>query len=159
MKIKQFAESHNVKYESVSMYISRHKELFEGHIKIVGKCNYLDNEAIKILEKQYPPKVSYESIENKEFKEKYFESLEEINRLQSQLMQTQNQICEFRTNQILIATQKDQLKHSQDLIKQQRDDIEYLKRQCDELQARNIFDFLFRRGKKTRTPNGNHSVL
>ena len=67
LNIKQFAETHNIKYEAVSMYISRHKELFEGHIIITGKYKILDNEAIKILEKQYPPNIRYESIENKEF--------------------------------------------------------------------------------------------
>ena len=65
LNIKQFAETHNIKYEAVSMYISRHKELFEGHIIITGKYKILDNEAIKILEKQYPPNIRYESIENK----------------------------------------------------------------------------------------------
>lgn len=159
LNIKQFVESHNTKYETVCMYISRHRDLFEGHIKNIGKFKHLDNEAIKLLEKQYPPNIRCESIENKEFKEKYFESLEKINYLQSQLLQAQKQIGEFRSNQLLIENQKLQIKHSEDLINKQRDDIEYLKRQCDELQARNLFDFLFRRGKKTRTPNGNHSVL
>lgn len=145
MNIKQFAESHNIKYEAVSMYISRHRELFEGHIKEVGKFKHLDNEAIKILEKQYPPNIRYESIENKEFKEKYFESLEEINYLQKQLLQAQKQIGEFRANQLLIESQKAQLKSSDLLINQLRNDIEYLERQCISLKKRTLFDFLFRR--------------
>ena len=49
MNIKQFAESHNVKYENVSMFISRHKKMFEGHISTVGKFRYLDDKAIEIL--------------------------------------------------------------------------------------------------------------
>ena len=127
------------------MYISRHRELFEGHIKEVGKFKHLDNEAIKILEKQYPPNIRYESIENKEFKEKYFESLEEINYLQKQLLQAQKQIGEFRANQLLIESQKAQLKSSDLLINQLRNDIEYLERQCISLKKRTLFDFLFRR--------------
>lgn len=145
LNIKQFAETHNIKYEAVSMYISRHKELFEGHIIITGKYKILDNEAIKILEKQYPPNIRYESIENKEFKDKYFESLEKINNLQSQLLQAQKVIVEFRSNQLLIENQKLQIKNSEDLINKQKEDIEYLKQQCINLQKRTLFDFLFRR--------------
>ena len=141
MNIKQFAESHNIKYEAVSMYISRHRELFKGHIREVGKFKHLDNEAIKILEKQYPPNICYESIENKKFKEKYFESLEGINYLQKQLLQAQKQIGEFRANQLLIESQKAQLKSSDLLINQLRNDIEYLGQQCISLKKRTLFDF------------------
>lgn len=145
MNITQFAETHNIKYEAVSMYISRHKELFEGHIIITGKYKILDNKAIEILEKQYPPIVSHYHNEKNEFKDKYLESLEHIKYLQSQLLQAQKRIGEFRSNQLLIENQKLQIKHSEDLIKKQKEDIEYLKQQCDNLQKRTLFDFLFRR--------------
>lgn len=36
------------------MYMSRHQELFEGHTTRNGKSVELDEEAIKILEEQYP---------------------------------------------------------------------------------------------------------
>ena len=51
LNITQFAKSHNIKYENVSMFISRHKKMFEGHISTVGKFRYLDDKAIEILEK------------------------------------------------------------------------------------------------------------
>lgn len=145
MNITQFAKSHNIKYENVSMFISRHKKMFEGHISTVGKFRYLDDKAIEILEKQYPPIVSHYHNEKNEFKDKYFESLEKITILQNQLLQAQKQIGEFSSNQLLIENQKLQIKHSEYLIKKQKEDIEYLKQQCDNLQKRTLFDFLFRR--------------
>lgn len=159
MNIAQFADSHNQNSKNVAMYILRHKKLFEGHVKIIGKRKHLDDEAVRILEEYYPSTTSTKLLEREKLQEKYTKALEQIASLQAQLLQSQKQIGEFRSNQLLIENQKLQIKHSEDLINKQRDDIEYLKRQCDELQARNLFDFLFRRGKKTRTPNGNHSVL
>ena len=145
MNITQFAESHNQNPKNVTMYIFRHKKLFEGHIKEVGKNKYLDDEVIRILEKQYPSTDSTKIIENEELQKKYMKSLEQITILQNQLLQAQKQIGEFRANQLLIESQKAQLKSSDLLINQLRNDIEYLERQCISLQKRTLFDFLFRR--------------
>lgn len=65
--------------------------------------------------------------------------------MQKQLLQAQKQIGEFRANQLLIESQKAQLKSSDLLINQLRNDIEYLERQCVSLKKRTLFDFLFRR--------------
>ena len=145
MNITQFAESHNQNPKNITMYIFRHKKLFEGHIKEVGKSKYLDDEAIRILEKHYPSVSSTKTIENEELQKKYMKSLEQITILQNQLLQAQKQIGEFRSNQLLIENQKLQIKHSEDLINKQKEDIEYLKQQCINLQKRTLFDFLFRR--------------
>lgn len=159
MNITQFAESHNQNPKNVTMYIFRHKKLFEGHVREVGKFKYLDDEAIRILENHYPSVSSTKTIENEELQKKYMKSLEQITILQNQLLQAQKQIGEFRANQLLIESQKAQLKSSDLLINQLRNDIEYLKQQCANLQSRSFFDFLFRRNKKGKTLNENHSAF
>lgn len=148
MNITQFAESHNQNPKNVAMYIFRHKKLFEGHVREVGKFKYLDDEAIRILEKHYPSVSSTKTIENEELQKKYMKSLEQITILQNQLLQAQKQIGEFRANQLLIESQKAQIKSSDLLINQLRNDMEYLEQQCISLKKRTLFDFLFRRRDK-----------
>lgn len=159
MNITQFAKSHNIKYENVSMFISRHKKMFEGHISTVGKFRYLDDKAIEILEKQYPPIISHYHNEKNEFKDKYLESLEHIKCLQNELLKIQNELSDYRSKKLLIETQADKIKHFEALVKEYRNDIEYLKQQCANLQSRSFFDFLFRRNKKGKTLNENHSAF
>ena len=45
------------------MYILRHKKLFEGHVKIIGKRKHLDDEAVRILEEYYPSTTSTKLLE------------------------------------------------------------------------------------------------
>ena len=79
--------------------------------------------------------------------------------LQNELLKIQNELSDYRSKKLLIETQADKIKHFEALVKEYRNDIEYLKQQCANLQSRSFFDFLFRRNKKRETLNENHSAF
>lgn len=49
MNINEFANLHNQHHRTVSIYIKRHPELFDGHIEDFENQKILDDEAIRIL--------------------------------------------------------------------------------------------------------------
>ena len=102
MNIKEFAESHNQHHRTVSIYIKRHPELFGGHIEDCENQKILDNEAIRILEKQYPLPKPVPIMENSETQKKYINSLEQINYLQNQLLHVREQLQEFKSLKLLL---------------------------------------------------------
>lgn len=119
------------------MYIQRHRELFEGHMKKVGNFKYLDYEAIKILEKQYPmPKESdkINIIENTNIQQKYMDALEKINYLQDKIS-----ILEKSLQTKLLEE-----KEIQDTRKL-NDEIILLKEKYENLKNRSLWDIIFHR--------------
>lgn len=54
MNLSQFAQSRGLKQQTVSAYVQRHPEIFNGHISRNGKNKILDGEAISRLEEKYP---------------------------------------------------------------------------------------------------------
>lgn len=89
MTITEFANSRGVQSQTVSIYINRHEEMFSGHTKRAGKTVELDEEALEILDKQYPLPKMVEIIEDKE-------SREELIKTQKALIQTQRKMEELR---------------------------------------------------------------
>lgn len=86
MDLKEFIEGRDVKQSTVSKYIRRHPELFEGHTRLEGKQRIIDAKAYEILHKQYPFPL-LESVWSPEAKRKYdellgkYSDLQEVNRL------------------------------------------------------------------------------
>ncbi len=54
MIIVEFCKAHDVKQATVTNYITRHPEEFEGHTKKRGKAVELDDEAVRLLDIKYP---------------------------------------------------------------------------------------------------------
>lgn len=102
MNIKEFAESHNQHHRTVSIYIKRHPELFDGHVEDLENQKILDDNAIKILEKQYPLPKPVHIMENSETQKKYINSLEQINYLQNQLLHVREQLQELKSLKLLL---------------------------------------------------------
>ena len=126
MNVKEFAKIHNQQLVTVSTYIKRHKELFEGHIKKIGSNIDLDDDAIKILEVKYPLPEPIVLTPLDETHKKYIESLEQINYLQNTIINLQNKLQE--TNSIKL------------LFEKQENELEKLKEKYEKLKNRGLWD-------------------
>ena len=97
MTITEFAESHNLQSQTVSRYISRHPELFEGHTQAKGKNVILDAAAIKLLEEKYPVPKPIEIVNGIPKEQHYAALLEketEIKKLQAAIIDLQRELQE-----------------------------------------------------------------
>ena len=109
MNIKEFANTHNQQTSTVSMYIRRHKELFEGHIKKVGVNLYLDDHAVNLLEEQYSTQKPIVLADLDETQKKYIRALEQNNHLHQQIVQLQTQLQESNSIKLLVEKQDTEL--------------------------------------------------
>lgn len=126
MNIKEFSLTHNQQSGTISTYIRRHKELFDGHIEKTGSNINLDEEAIRLLELIYPLPKPIQTIENPETQKKYIRALEQINYLQNELLKLKSQLQE--SNSIKLLFQK------------QENELEELKLKYDKLKNRGFWD-------------------
>ena len=140
MNIKQFAELHNQNQRTIVMYIKRHKEIFEGHIIKIGNSKYLDNEAITILENQYPLPKPIPVIENIETQKKYVSSLEKINYLQEKILDLQKQLQESKTLKLLLEKSQEQTQKLSDEIISLKVKIESQEVEYNKLKNRNLWE-------------------
>ena len=126
MNIKEFANTHNQQTSTVSMYIRRHKELFEGHIKKVGVNLYLDDHAINLLEEQYSTQKPIVLDDLDETQKKYIRALEQNNHLHQQIVQLQTQLQESNSIKLL--------------FEKQENELEKLKEKYEKLKNRGLWD-------------------
>ena len=140
VNIKQFAELHNQNQRTIVMYIKRHKEIFEGHIIKIGNSKYLDNEAITILENQYPLPKPIPVIENIETQKKYVSSLEKINYLQDKILDLQKQLKESKTLRLLLEKSQEQTQKLSDEIISLKVKIESQEIEYNKLKNRNLWE-------------------
>ena len=91
MNLVEFCRLHNAKQNTVSMYISNHKEEFDGHIiKIAGKKGVeLDDTAYQLLEEQYPLPTKIEVVEDSYTRDQVLE-------LQKALLEEQRKVQELQ---------------------------------------------------------------
>lgn len=117
MNINEFANLHNQHHRTVSIYIKRHPELFDGHIEDCENQKILDNEAIRILEKQYPLPKPVPMVENPETQQKYINALEQINYLQNQLLHVREQLQEYKSLKLLLEEKNNENQEIKDQVK------------------------------------------
>lgn len=126
MNVKEFAKIHNQQLVTVSTYIKRHKELFEGHIKKIGSNIDLDDDAIKILEVKYPLPEPIVLTPLDETQKKYIRALEQNNHLHQQIVQLQTQLQESNSIKLL--------------FEKQENELEKLKEKYEKLKNRGLWD-------------------
>lgn len=102
MNIKEFADTHDQQIGTVVMYIRRHKDLFNDHIEKVGNNTELDDEAIRLLELQYPLPKPIQVVENTETQQKYINALEHINYLQNEMLNIQKELNKYQSLKFLL---------------------------------------------------------
>lgn len=126
MNINEFANLHNQHHRTVSIYIKRHPELFDGHIEDFENQKILDDEAIRILEKQYPLPKPVPMVENPETQQKYINALEQINYLQNQLLHVREQLQEYKSLKILLEEKSNENQEIKNQVKLLSEELVHL---------------------------------
>lgn len=97
MILSEFLKGRNVKINAVSNYISRNPELFAGHVEHKGKNTFLDDAAIRELEKKYPLAKPVEII-NGVPEEEYRQALNELAKIQKKFIRLQEDFLQVKTD-------------------------------------------------------------
>ncbi len=170
MTITEFASARNEQAQTVSIFIKRHPEQFEGHTKKVGKTVELDEVALEILEKQYPlprPVQLLNGVDPAEYQAVLKEKADAVSDLaearniiimmkdkmmekEKLLAQAEAQkiLLEDRESQLKIATEEGEKKDTEiDLqkkkIEEQNRQLEELKNENERLKNRSLFERIF----------------
>lgn len=94
MNITEFASARNEQSQTISIFIKRHPEQFEGHTRKVGKTVELDEVALEILEKQYPLPRPVQLINGVD-PEEHKAVMEELNKAQRTIIGLQSKITDY----------------------------------------------------------------
>lgn len=103
MILSDFLKGRNAKINAVSNYISRNPELFAGHVERKGKYTYLDDDAIRNLEKKYPLAKPVEVIngvpedEHRQVLAELADTQKKLIRLQEDFMQAKTDLIETKS--------------------------------------------------------------
>lgn len=135
MNITEFAKGRNIDRNAVSMYIRRHPELFEEHVKTVGKNVEIDDFAYQILDKKYPLPSPVTIIDGISFEE-HKATLEELAnmqkhviRLEEELRQQTYLVAQAEAKEILLEDRQKQLEEQKQLCKELSAEVDRLKNQ------------------------------
>lgn len=115
LNISEFLKGREVKPNTLSNYIARHPELFEGHVKREGKNTFLDDEAVRILEEKYPlakPVVIINGLsqeEERELREKLQRTQEMLVAMQNELANTKLQLAEKEKAEFLLELKEEKI--------------------------------------------------
>ncbi len=115
LNISEFLKGREVKPNTLSNYIARHPELFEGHVKREGKNTFLDDEAVRILEEKYPlakPVVIINGLsqeEERELREKLQRTQEMLVAMQNELVNTKLQLAEKEKAEFLLELKEEKI--------------------------------------------------
>lgn len=129
MKVVDFAKQRGTDPDTITRYIKRHPEPFEGHTSFDGNKMVVDDIALKLLEEKYPLPAPVEVIKDTKSQELLIIEQKKVQELQERLMTLQNQLHE---DQLLIADQRGQLLRLEDKSRENDD----LKRQVEGMTQR-----------------------
>ena len=102
MNVTSFSEQRNIKAQAVFNYISRHPELFDGHVSKEGNSTVLDEVALSVLDKKYPlpsPVTVINGVTHEDYQEKLNQLNEVLLKLEEKnniIVQLQQQLNETR---------------------------------------------------------------
>lgn len=132
MKIKDFIEGRNVEKQAINRYISRHPELFTGHTKMVGKEMDLDDEAIRILDKQYPYPEPIQIVEDTESRRQLLLAQQQIIQLQQQMIKLAEKAALVEAQTLLIEDREGKIEQLQSEIEKHENEEKNLINQVHE---------------------------
>lgn len=158
MKITEFLQGRDVERQAVTRYISRHDEIFNGHVTREGKELNLDNYAVSVLKEVYPPlkpvtvikgvaHEEYERVMNELIK-----TQKEKDELQNRLLETAEQIASANATKILLEDKEKQLEDKSKQIEKLemeqtalKSNLEKVQEQLDAEKAKSWLDKLFKK--------------
>lgn len=88
MKLVEFAKQRGVARDTITQYIRRHPELFDGHTEVKGKLLFLDAEAERLLNEKYPLYSPIELVEDVEI-------IKELSETRKALAQAERHVAEL----------------------------------------------------------------
>lgn len=103
--LADFARERGVNPGTISAYIRRHPELFDGHTEMDGKKMLLDEAALQILDEIYPVPEAVQIVENIETVKELAEARKELAAVQAQVIELQGKILSM-TERAVLADQK-----------------------------------------------------
>ncbi len=165
MNITEFASARNEQAQTISIYIKRHPELFEGHTQKVGKTVEMAEVALEILEKQYPlprPVQLLNGVDPDEHKavvdklssaQEYIIKLHEtVEQLKDKVNENEKLIAQAEAQKILLEDKNSQLEAARAEGEKKDTENDYLKKANEDLRAelerlknRSFLDRLFNR--------------
>ena len=109
--LKDYAKEHNISYEAVRRSVNRYKEELEGHIRIEGRTQYLDDEAVEFLDtkRQQNPIVIINQDKDEELERLRSEKealLIKIAELQDSLLQEKDKVAILQEKNIALLEAK-----------------------------------------------------
>lgn len=111
ISIKDYAKSKNVSYEAVRKQVNRYKKELEGHISKVNRTQYLDDEAVALLDekRQENPIIIIEADKDERIEQLEAENktlLLKIATLQEELLKEKDQVKVLQNEKIELLEQK-----------------------------------------------------
>lgn len=134
MRIVDFAKQRGADPDTITRYMKRHPEPFEGHISFDGNKMVVDEVAVKVLEEKYPLPAPVEVIKDTRSQELLIQEQQKVAALQEQLMAMKDQI---HTQQLQIAKQEGELLRLEDGSKRTQEENDGLKKQMGTVQDEN----------------------
>ena len=142
MTIKEFCQSRNVSQNTVSMYMSRNKKLFQGHKKTIGKTVQLDSTAIELLSEKYPLPEVIEVIEapDEALKTKVMQLQDVIIKLQAQQAELQAKAALADAQSLLLEDRNNRIQELETEKEAAAQRAEALQVEIDRLKNRNLWN-------------------
>ena len=109
MKLTEFAKERNVPRDTITQYIRRNPDLFEGHTKVDGKWLIIDDVAEEHLNEKYPLPQMVQIVEDTESRQKLLKAQEAIIQLQGKLQETATQLAQAEATKLLLEDKQEQL--------------------------------------------------
>ena len=143
MILSDFLKGRNVKINAVSNYISRNPELFAGHVERKGKNTFLDDAAIRELEKKYPLAKPVEII-NGVPEEEYRRALDRLTQAQEMIIQLQEELMQTKTDLLEIKAENMEIKLLETSknaeISNLRENNAYLQQELEKMRNRTLWE-------------------
>lgn len=129
MNISEFAKSRHVEPQTVSIYIRRHQQDFEGLTIKDGKDVILTDAAIQILDEVYPLPSPVQVVVDHESRDQLVKAQQMIIQLQQKLTDQAEMIAEAKLHRYLLDQKDEEIKR----LKQEQADQEESIQEKDQL--------------------------
>lgn len=116
MKLSDFARQRNIPRDTITQYIRRNPDLFEGHTKVDGKWLIIDEIAEEHLNKKYPLPQMVQVIEDTESRTKLIKAQEAIIQLQGQLNEATTKIAQAEAVKLMLEDKEEQLEKTEERL-------------------------------------------
>lgn len=151
MKIQEFAESRNLKVNTVHVYLNKHKEILEDCFRD-GKylCIKEDSKGFELLCKKYPLPQPVNVIEDTESRKKLIVAQEMIIKLQQELSEARIKIEGVKYKEYLLEAETNRADKAENELLTEKEKIEEIEKinkelneEIDKLKNRSFWSRVF----------------